>query len=142
MLERLADMREAAVGAVRDAEGIEASGAALLRLFSPFTLRHVGAEGEVVPADLVRVHRHGPARSGIYLIEPTVRPEALLPEGEADEGGLFPAFLNPADFPRLRREPLEMAENNYPNVKAYASIPGAKRSSSSPPSTLGYSASV
>ena len=67
---------------------------------------------------------------GVYLIEPTVRPEALLPEGEADSGGLWPSLLNPADFPKLRREPLEMAENNYPNVKAYASTPGEKWSSS------------
>lgn len=67
--------------------------------------------------DLMRVHRHDDGSVALYAVEPMIRPEACSLTVPLTRW-LWPFFLNPAEFPKLRREPLEMAENNYPNVKA------------------------
>jgi site-specific DNA recombinase len=88
-LQRLADIRAAIAGEVREAEGIDAVRAALARLFEHFI-----------------VHRDQPGRRHVELafvdglwIEPVVRPQAIVGYSESAR-------------PVLRREPLDQAANN------------------------------
>lgn len=75
--------------------------------------------------------------SGTFMPSPT---EASEPRGPLRSS--FTERTNERRQAERRRSERRRTPDNYPNVNAYASTPGAKRSSSSPPSTLGYSASV
>jgi DNA invertase Pin-like site-specific DNA recombinase len=92
VLMKLTEIRQAMVGDIKNAEGVEAVRAALLRLFEGFRLRKPIA-GESVHVDLLQ-------RGGGLMIDP-------IPQEQGIEGystGMLPIF---------RREPLYSAENNY-----------------------------
>jgi site-specific DNA recombinase len=96
-LRSLAEIRQAIVGEIRNAEGLEAVRAALRRLFEAFIL-HRG-DSEAAPArqyaDLAFLGGRGE-----YVIEPVVRDVVI--EGYTEK-------LTPI----IRREPLYTAENKY-----------------------------
>lgn len=132
--ERLASIRAAIVGEVRDAEGVDAFRAALMWLFDSFTLlsTYTVADGSL------------DADGGWFLL-PTVRPDALA--DATSDSFESPALLSspgsrtfePDVALRLAAIPVE----NYPNVNAYASVPGSSSSRRScSPLSPGVSASV
>ena len=98
----LASVREAIVGEVGAAAGIEPLRAVLLRLFSHFTLHRIESENlpehPALYSELLLV--------GGFIVEPHVRPEVV--EGYECEGVV----------PILRREPLYLAENKYVVARA------------------------
>jgi len=95
LLHALADIRQAVLGEIREAVGIDAIRAALTRLFSHFVLHRVDSpnmpEHPGLYSDLVV--------PGPFIIEPHARPEAI--EGYTCKGLV----------PLLRREPLGYAGN-------------------------------
>lgn len=90
-LEHLTEIRRAIVGEVREAEGVEAVRAALLRMFERFVLHPSGAGPERVHAELALVPG--------FVIEPVIREQAI-------------AGYSEHSVPVLRREPLDQAVNN------------------------------
>ena len=107
-LHRLAEVRATIAGTVRDAQTIEATRAALNRLFEGFTLHHLSedADGRSVAPEprWWAPELTLPGYGGLY-VEPHVRPQAI--DSAAPEG-----YEGEVIFPTLHREPIPMREKN------------------------------
>lgn len=102
-LKRLAELRRAIVGEIREAEGVEAVRAAFARMFERFVLhRAEEAPAGVYSAELALIPG--------FVIEPVIRAEAVDHHGEYT--------------PVLRREALEQAENNERQGVGYRLVDG------------------
>lgn len=88
-------MKQAIVGEIRDAESIDAAGAALGRLFERFEL-HMPPDGE-----------------GRGHIRGTIRQDAIEYVTVEEEEGASRQGSKPGYIPRLRREPLPLADNHF-----------------------------
>jgi site-specific DNA recombinase len=110
VLEALARIREAVAGGVRDAEGVEAVRAALLKSFDGFVLHHrppahalasaFRIDGEDDEAARMELLKSPPGEESGRWIIPRIKEEVL----DSYVGGLYPVLV---------RKPLEMAANNY-----------------------------
>ncbi len=131
--ERLASIRAAIVGEIRDAEGVEAFRAAVMRLFDSFTLlsTYTIADGSLE------------ADGGWFLL-PTVRQDALADATTASESPALLTAPGSRTFePNVALRRVAIPVENYPNVNAYASVPGSSSSKRScSPLSSGVWASV
>lgn len=105
-LRRLADVRAAIIGSVRNAQTVEATRAALGRLFEGFTLHHLAEESQaraVAPEPRWEAPELTlPGFGGLY-VEPHVRAQAI--DSAAPDG-----FEGEVIFPTLHREALPLRE--------------------------------